>query len=166
VSDRHDPFLHRLAKGRVEMTGCGWHLTLDKRPDSDETLKVLKRRGGYAITHVGRLERSDSRTFDRTEALEMLDGLYWFLSFVKGSSSGPFLPVGFDTSSAATWSRWGVTTTDRWPNPNGWADEHRPEEFGRVFPGFIEKLKGGKSRSQFNQRGHRRCAIPRAPVVS
>lgn len=133
---RHD---EHAARGRVEMVGCGWHLTIDDRHDKEETFKHLKRRGGYAVTHVGQVRRSDGRSFNRSEAQEILDGLYWFLSFVKGSACGPLLPVGFDQSGAATWARWGVPTIARWPGSIGWADEHRPEELARLFPGFIEK---------------------------
>jgi hypothetical protein len=125
------------AHGRVEMTGCGWRVVIDKRPDIDNTLDLLNRRGGYAVTHIGQLERTDRSTFNREEARELIDGLYWFLSFVSGSSCGPLLPVGFDPTGVATWALWGVTTTARWPHPTGWADEHRPAEFARLFPGFM-----------------------------
>jgi hypothetical protein len=125
--------------GRVEMSGGGWRLTVDARPDLDAVKKVLNSTGGYAATHTGRLEREDGSTFSRDVAVEMLDGLYWFFSFVAGSPCGPFLPVGFDLHGHAAWSRWGVPTTTTWPPQGGWLDSHYPQAMADLFPGFVER---------------------------
>ena len=73
------------------------------------------------------------------DAVELLNGLYWFFSFVNSSSCGPLLSVGFDTHGAATWSEWGVRSTQRWHSSDGWADEHRPKEIASLFPGFLSR---------------------------
>jgi hypothetical protein len=78
-------------QGRIEISGEGWRVTIDRRVDFDETVAVLKRVGGYAVTHVARLEREDGSWFSRDQAREMLDGLYWFCSFVRASACGPLL---------------------------------------------------------------------------
>jgi hypothetical protein len=123
--------------GRLLMSAAGWRVTLDRRPDIQKTIDAVSQSGGYAITHVGRLEREDGSQFSRQQASELLDGLYWFCSFVNSSSCGPLLAVGFDKDGVATWSDWGVRSTERWHSPDGWADEHQPQEIASLFPGFL-----------------------------
>jgi len=124
-------------RGRIEMSGGGWRVTIDRRPDFDNVIREIGKVGGYATTHVGRLERADGALFTRNEATELLDGLYWFCSFVNSSSCGPLLSVGYDDDGSATWSEWGVRSTARWHGPDGWADAHRPLDIARLFPGFL-----------------------------
>lgn len=124
--------------GRLEMSAEGWRVTIDRRPDIGKAIEAVKQSGGYLTTHVGRIERVDGSVFSRHEASELLDGLYWFCSFVNSSSCGPLLSVGFDADGAATWSEWGVRSTERWHSPDGWADEHRPLDIASLFPGFLD----------------------------
>jgi len=126
-------------RGRIEMSGAGWRVTIDRRPDFDHTIQDIRKVGGYATTHVGRLEREGGSLFSRHEATELLDGLYWFCSFVNSSSCGPLLSVGYDKDGLATWSVWGVRSTARWHSPDGWADEHRPKDIASLFPGFLDR---------------------------
>ncbi len=125
--------------GRLEMSAEGWRVTIDRRPDIGTAIEAVERSGGYVTTHVGRLERLDGSAFSRQDATELLDGLYWFFSFVNSSSCGPLLSVGFDADGAATWSEWGVRSTARWHSPDGWADAHRPQEIASLFPGFLSR---------------------------
>src|SRR5207247_6477093 len=99
------------------MSAAGWRVTIDRRPDLDKTIQHVAKVGGYATTHVGRLERVDGSLFSRSRATELLDGMYWFCSFVNSSSCGPLLSVGYDKDGLATWSQWGVRSTARWHSP-------------------------------------------------
>jgi hypothetical protein len=126
-------------RGRLVLSGAGWRVTIDRRKDLDQIIATVRRSGGYALTHVGRLEREDGRQFSREQAREMLEGLYWFCCFVNGSHSGPLLPVGFNESGDAVWAEWGVTTTSPWHSADGWADAHRPQALANLFPGFLDR---------------------------
>lgn len=134
VRDHETPY-----HGRLEMRGLGWRLTIDARADLADIQKELRRSGGYAATHCGRLERDDGSTFDRDTAIEMLEGIHWFCSFVTGSPCGPFLPVGFSPQGQPTWSRWGVPTTVNWPPQLGWFDRHNAQAIIELFPQFLSR---------------------------
>jgi len=125
--------------GRLEMRGLGWRLTIDARPDLADIQKELERSGGYAATHCGRLERDDGSAFDRESAIEMLEGIHWFCSFIAGSPCGPFLPVGFSPDGQPTWSRWGVPTIVSWPPDLGWFDRHNAQAAIELFPQFLSR---------------------------
>ena len=49
--------------GRVVVEANGWRVTLDKVQPETATLEELRNVGGYAITHVGKLERADAGVF-------------------------------------------------------------------------------------------------------
>jgi hypothetical protein len=56
-----------------------WSITLDKLENSKRIFDKLKAIGGYAITHVGKLERLDGATFDATESERMFGALFRYL---------------------------------------------------------------------------------------
>jgi hypothetical protein len=47
-----------------------WKLTLDQLPTTTEYVGQLNRQGGFALTHVAKLEKSDGQTFTGTEAIQ------------------------------------------------------------------------------------------------
>src|SRR5216684_3126377 len=76
---------------RISIVGGGWRIQLDATTVSDRRLRDS---GGFALTHTGLLEREAKKPFTIEEAVEMLDGLYYFLSFVRGEWCWPCLYVG------------------------------------------------------------------------
>ena len=66
--------------------------------------------GGFATTHVARLQREDGEQFSR-DSEGCAGRPFWFCSFVNGSQCGPLLPVGFEERGRAVWSSWAATTT-------------------------------------------------------
>lgn len=133
---RHGQHAHR---GRIVLSGAGWRLTLDSREGLDQIVSSVKRSGGYALTHVGRLEREDGESFTRDEARKMIDAVYWFCSFVKGSAGGPVLPVGFGPGGKANWSDWRATIAEPGYAADSWADVLHAQELANLFPGFLER---------------------------
>lgn len=72
---------------------CGdWRIILDKQADID--WRGPRVGEGYQVTHVGSLTRTDGTAFRYGQAEEVLDCLYWFLSFVQGRRVGIALPTG------------------------------------------------------------------------
>ena len=71
-----------------------WRVTLDCIETSRDLENKLSSSGGYAITHIGKIERIDESEFEVTEAKNLLDALHYFFSFVRGIWSTPILPVG------------------------------------------------------------------------
>jgi hypothetical protein len=129
----------RANRGRAVLSAAGWRVTIDSRPELDQIATDVDRTGGYAITHVGRLEREDGNPFTRDQAREMLTGLYWYCSFVTGAAGGPVLPVGFNGAGQAVWSEWVDPNTAPWKTALGCASKVRANELANLFLGFIDR---------------------------
>ncbi|NJK30431.1 MAG: hypothetical protein HC940_09920 [Acaryochloris sp. SU_5_25] len=59
----------------------GWQLTLDQLETTADHIKQLNDQGGFAITHIAKLERSDSKLFSGREAVEFFGSLLSFFLF-------------------------------------------------------------------------------------
>jgi len=94
--------------------------------------------GGYAITHVGRLERIDSSNFASQEAEEVLVGLNYFLSFVAGRWVSPALPVGFNSTGKRVWEKWLHYRTGNYRNVTSWFPKSEPTNISVAFAGFMK----------------------------
>ena len=123
---------------RLVLAGGGWKITLDgvERPHRPHT--ALRANSGFAVTHVGKVERVDGGTFTAEEGWKVLDALGWYLSFCSGRWNGPGLLRGFDASGQQVWQVWGQFRTVPYQERQSWAD---PVESGCVegpFPGFLK----------------------------
>jgi hypothetical protein len=98
---------------------------------------ALRQEGGYAFTHVGKLERSDSGEFSSTKASEVLASLHWFLSFVRGIWVCPVLVSGEDSSGETRWRQWDAGRTSRWAGPPTWCDLMHWEAAEDAYRGFM-----------------------------
>lgn len=125
--------------GRITLEGGGWRITLDAVENLGELWKALDERGGYAVTHVGKMERADGRTFTQSEADEILGALYYFFSFTRGLWSAPNLPVGFDPQGNRVWEQWGARSSTSWKVVNHWFDRSHSGSLGELFPGFLDR---------------------------
>ena len=84
-----------IRKGRINLeTEDGWTIDIAARKDLGEVWRHTLQQESYAITHVGRIRRSDEAYFAHSEAREVLSDLYWFLSFAMASPVGIGLLIG------------------------------------------------------------------------
>jgi hypothetical protein len=120
------------------LEAAGWRVTLTPVPRLASLMAELRDGGGYAVTHAGRLERLNGEDFSSDSGKVVLDGLHYFLSFARGTWSGPCLPVGFDSEGARRWEQWGIPNTTAFFNPSTWFDAHNGQLLSEVFPGFHE----------------------------
>jgi hypothetical protein len=99
----------------------GWRLTFRSLNTSENHTQQLKSTGGFAITHVGRLERSDRAVFNAQESLSFLDTCAHALSFARGLSIPIVLPVGYDSENNKIWEFWGSRRHgSSWKNVSTW----------------------------------------------
>jgi hypothetical protein len=108
----------RMARSTVKFDG--WTLTIETVRDYSVLEKSLKAKRGYAITHIGRLERSDGVAFATKEVSPVLHALFWFFSFARGLESPPMLPVGFNSNGVVTWREWIGFRATAWRGTQGW----------------------------------------------
>ncbi len=109
---------------------------------TEPLVNALKDIGGYAITHLGQLQRQDSSFFAPVEAEEIVTCLHFFLSFACGRNVVPGLAVGFGEDGQRLWQEWGTGQLDPWAaNPGSWFDRQHGELLAQVFPGFCKLWK-------------------------
>lgn len=125
-------------RGRLLLKGGGWFITLDAVDQFKEIKETLNQSSGFAITHVGQLERDDSSSFSSTDALEILDALTWYLWFAKGAFTSPCLPAGFDSTGNEVWTIWNYGITKPFTNPPSWLDSSCNIQFEETFSEFMK----------------------------
>ncbi len=134
----------------VPLQSKDWKIDLRSLPQSSDTFKKLKERGGYGLTHIGRLVKQDGSSFTGKEALEMMDVLSLFFSFAKGAWCQPICPVGLDENSNKVWESWS-SPRDFWSKPLSWFDQMKSQQIADLFPGFINRLMNGQWQDTFQE---------------
>ena len=124
--------------GHVQFESTPWRVTLEVRRDNRELTSELKAFGGYAVTHVGRLERTDGLAFTVAQGREILDGLNLFLSFARGLWTPPLLPVGYD-GDTIVWLEWLGRTSSPWRSNFAWFSPAHPDALADAFPRFMQR---------------------------
>lgn len=132
--------------GRVQVAAGPWRIELRESGNLRDILRELDSSRGFAITHEGRIVRSDRGQIDTDEACLLLRALDDFLSFARGA----FCSIGLVRSLAAdeevVWERWGCRRVDPWQRPfdPSWFDLHHGHTLGEAFPGFWTVYSAGR----------------------
>lgn len=122
----------------VDLKVDGWNIELKSMVTTSDTLKTLRERGGFGLTHIGCLKKESGSSFDRKTAEKMLTALRFFLSFSKGMWCNPCLAVGFDDKEKRVWEAWS-SPKGHWASPISWFDPQHCEQLVNLFPGFMAK---------------------------
>lgn len=133
--------VRRFWRGRVVLEAGGWIVTIDTLESLTDIMKSLKSQGGYAITHVGKLERSDKRAFTAEKAEDFLTALYYFLSFAsRGLRTFPLLPVAYDRGGEKIWEKWTCNyIATPWQSVYSWFPDPDSQSLSKAFPGFLRR---------------------------
>lgn len=99
--------------GRTELTGGGWHVTLDVRPDHSQVLADVRHTTNSVVTHVVSLRRFDGEIFTAREAARALEGWQIALSFAAGRWIPLAVPSGLDVTGQRTLGTLGVVEAHR-----------------------------------------------------
>ncbi|MDJ0533304.1 MAG: hypothetical protein QNJ70_12535 [Xenococcaceae cyanobacterium MO_207.B15] len=114
-----------------------WRITLDQLETTTDNVKSLNAQGGYAITHVGKLEKSDGSTFSGEEAREFFKIFADFLSFARGFYISVILLIGYDVQGNQIWEYWEEQGGDFWRSINSWCPKPYGNQLAKVFSGFL-----------------------------
>lgn len=128
---------------RLVFEAQGWRVTIDQLETLSKILESLSSQGGYAITHVGKLEKSDKAVFAIDEAREFLEAFSDFLSFIRGFRVSPTLLVGYDVSERQLWKEWTLSNSDPWKVVDSWAWGLKGTSLVNAFPGFLKWWQDG-----------------------
>jgi hypothetical protein len=124
---------------KVSLPADGWRVVISLVKNTRSNIRSFHHDLGYAITHVGKIERDNGDPFSLHDAEKMLHGIHYFLSFARGMWVAPILPVGFDASGARVWEMWGRRNVDSWETVRSWFDGMRSDVLSSAFPGFWQR---------------------------
>ena len=112
-------------KGRLILKRNGWQIDIDCRSDFGSSVIQIEHTKGYALTHNCSIRREDNAQFTFTDALDVLEAVKLFASFIRGGLVGIALPVGYK-DNLSIFEEWSVTATD---------PGHHNDQYD-VFPGW------------------------------
>jgi hypothetical protein len=115
-----------------------WTISLEPTADAKTAIDVLEASSGFAITQLAEIKRSDGGDISASDALDVLDALAWFLSFINADWVGPTLPVGFK-SGKRVWDLWHAWKTAPWHPRITWLNPYYLEHADELFPKFMAR---------------------------
>ena len=144
----HVPNFQLSVRGNpIQLDSEEWKITLDKVYNYKYNVGKLNSQGGFAITHVGKLERVDGNTFSLDQAVGYLDIFGCLLSFVRGLFIVPILFVGYDTKGNKVLEYWDCSRSAQfWRTVNSWfRDDCRKIKLDELLPGFVQWFQNSES---------------------
>lgn len=114
-----------------------WKITLDQLETTTDNVKSLNSQGGFAITHVGKLEKLNGQTFSGKEATDFFKIVADFLSFARGFKVPLILLVGCDAEGNQIWKNWDSSGGHSWKCIDSWFPTNKANILADVFPGFL-----------------------------
>ena len=126
-------------KGRLLLEANGWRVIIDSLEPRilAKLSKSLEDEGGYGITHVAKIERIDNLTFTPEEALDLLNGFRFFLSFSAGIWVTPMFPIGFDSNNKRVWEQWNSPVISAYIGVSSWFPKQKTQSLSEAFVGFM-----------------------------
>ncbi|MBV16129.1 MAG: hypothetical protein CMO05_01480 [Thalassospira sp.] len=129
---------HGNQRQKIEFDG--WVIRISPTPGFSEIEKTLKARGGYAVTHQGKLRQLNGNTFPIEDAQHILEKLQLYLSFIRGAYCSPISPVGTNRHGEEVWKQWGTRTVEPWGWTPSFFDTVPSIPLSEIFPGFWSAL--------------------------
>lgn len=122
----HVPNLTNFAGRPLTFDVHEWRISIAPIADVSPLISGLRYHGGFGITHLGNIERSDGGSFRPEDVDELLTFLLLPLSFARGLWTGPILPIGLDAAGEAVWQRWANWKLGQWHGMPTWFDDLIP----------------------------------------
>lgn len=120
-----------------------WFLTLDRVYEVEEAARQVGTRGGFAVTHVGSLAKSDGSLFRWEDAQSVLQALHFWFAFTRALWVGPALVEGrrVDESVLKVHTS---TNLSRYRGARSWCPRlHGQDELEETATRFVELWDGG-----------------------
>lgn len=96
--------------GELRFSWQEWKFTVHSLSNSDDLIEALNIEGGYAVTHVGRLEREDNGVFSSDSIGRVLTMILKFLSFLSGRHVSTCFASARDSESNRLWEQWEISS--------------------------------------------------------
>jgi len=127
-------------RGAHQLEAAGWRVVLHLRRDSKDIYSHLKHTEAYDVTHIGEITRADNATFAWSDGEEILSGLQYLLSFVRGRLTSPWIAVGYNDHDERVIEEWLPRHVDGWRGSAGrWFPAHDQHALEMIATPFIEQ---------------------------
>ena len=123
---------------RIIFEAEDWKITFDQLETPKDNIDRLKNERGFAITHVGKLEKLDGTAFSGDEANKFFVKFADFLSFVRGFRVPVLLFVGYDANNDRVWEYWNSSGGSSWQGVNSWCPTEEAVKLVKLLPGFLD----------------------------
>lgn len=125
--------------GQFVFQDSEWRIVLCTLDTCSELQEKLENQGGYGITHICKLERTDKKSFQFEDANDRIEAFIYYLSFSRGLWVAPIMFAGYDESGLLTFEKWEnvENRTDSWRNESCWFS-FDSTELPDLFPGFVK----------------------------
>ncbi len=136
----------RIGSGATRKIYLGdetWAITFRAQPSMTAVVDQLHREGGYGVTHLFEITRTNGEMISPQSTAEILDALKAFFSFARGAHCGLGLLKGIGGSGTVLWQQWGFSRTSRWSTTTNWFSSPQGHFLRGVFPGFMREWNTG-----------------------
>ena len=123
---------------RMDLFCDDWKVELKSLISTNENIKLLREGGGYRLTHIGCITRTNDVQFTGKMAKEFLYALRFVLSFAKGGWCEPICAIGFDNAGNRVWELWS-SPKEPWVVPVTWFDPYNSYQLVELFPNFMKR---------------------------
>lgn len=127
---------------RAVLEHGGFRVSMDRAmPFGDPLEDEIRKDGGYAITHVGIVERIDGSALSLKDSEPVLNCLGHYLSFCRGSWTCPVLLCAEDGGGSVVGQRWELgNTIDGYKQTRPWLPRNEPvgAHMSQAFRGFAD----------------------------
>lgn len=129
-----------LYRDRVVFMSTIWKLTIDTVDEQNKFIESLRDLGGYGITHVARLEKTDGNTTTAKEIERVISNLFWYFTFLKSSFCPPIFIEGYKNGGEKIFEEWRILRVQPIDDRFSWFPLAEPHEAGKTFTKFMELM--------------------------
>ena len=130
-----------------------WTIQIRQSPHHEESTKFLRAVGGFRITHIVSMHRTDGTSFSIDEAKSKINAVRLLLSFSNGAYVGVCRVRGTDESSNTVWEEWDCLPAawsngigpDSWLRKNGTRNCREGQAIRSVSPNLIDLIESEDS---------------------
>ena len=128
-----------------------WTISIRQSPDAKNTEQYLKSVGGFRITHIASMHKTDGSTYSPEEARAKMASVRTFLSFANGAPIGTCRILGTNQDWQTVWEDWhgypaSWSTGQRsesWLQQNRFFNIGETQAITSLFPALIKTIESG-----------------------